>query len=382
VITRPIPLDAPLYVSRPILPPLDDFVSDLEEIWASQLLTNMGPFHVRLERALNQRVGFGHLSLWNNGTTALLAALAALDLHGEVVVTPFTFPATVHAIAALGLTPVFADIDDSTMTLSPERVLDKLTPSTTAIVATHIYGMFCDTAALAAIAERYSLRVVYDGAHSFGRHQPVFPEGAASLGDITMLSFHATKLFHSVEGGALITTDAEVHDRLGMIRNFGIRSEDVVDGIGLNGKMSEMHAAMGLRVLSQLDGEIDRRAELADVYVKRLASLDGVWVAAGNGPSSQYFVVRVNEAEFGTSRDDLHNTLRDFNIISRRYFYPLCSDVAPYSSHPSARELPIAARAASECLALPLYGGMDEDTVNRVCDVIEWQASTGEGRRA
>jgi dTDP-4-amino-4,6-dideoxygalactose transaminase len=376
VTSPPIPFDAPLYVSRPLLPPLDEFISDLEEIWESHLLTNMGPFHVRLERALGDRVGLGHLSLWNNGTTALLAALAALDLRGEVIVTPFTFPATVHAIAMLGLTPVFADIDAATMTLDPERVVEKLTPFTTAIVATHIYGTFCDTSALGAIAQQYSLRVIYDGAHSFGRHRPVFPLGTESLGDITMLSFHATKLFHSVEGGALVTRDPKVHDRLISLRNFGIRSEDVLDGVGLNGKMSELHAAMGLRVLSRLDAEIDRRAELAELYAKRLARLDGLSVVAGVGPSTQYFVLRIDEVNFGSSRDELHATLRRLNIISRRYFYPLCSDVAPYSAHPSARDLPISARAASECLALPFHSGMDDDAVLRICDAIEWQATT------
>lgn len=381
-VAEPIPLDSPLYVSRPVLPPLEEFIPDLEEIWASHTLTNMGPFHARLEAALSERVGFGHLSLWNNGTTALLAALAALDLTGEVIVTPFTFPATVHAITALGLAPVFADIDPDTMTLCPERVAEKITPSTTAIVATHIYGTFCDTEKLAELARAHALRIVYDGAHSFGRHTPIFPDGAASIGDVTMLSFHATKLFHSVEGGALITDDPTLDDRLRSIRNFGIRSEDVVDGVGLNGKMSEIHAAMGLRVLSRLDDEIDRRAGLGKRYAERLGGLDGLSVVAGTGPSVQYFVVRIDRQGFGKTRDELHGELRKLNIVSRRYFYPLCSDIPPNSSHPSAAVLPVAARAASECLALPLHGGMDEELVDRICDAIIWHSSSKEGRSA
>jgi dTDP-4-amino-4,6-dideoxygalactose transaminase len=371
---KPARLGAPLYVSRPILPPLEDFVSDLEEIWASHLLTNMGPFHLRFERELHERLGLGHVTLWNNGTTALLAALAALNLSGEVIVTPFTFPATVHAIAAVGLTPVFADIDETNMTLDPARVSERVTAATSAIVGTHIYGNFCDTLALAEIAREHSLRVVYDGAHSFAGHQPVFPHGPASLGDITMLSFHATKLFHSVEGGALVTSDPVINDRLALVRNFGIRSEDVVDGIGLNGKMSELHAAMGLRVLAMLDGEIDRRAELAKLYAKRLASVPGLSVVSGTGSSVQYLVLRVVEDEFGSSRDDLHATLRELNIISRRYFYPLCSEIAPYSGHPSARDLPVATRAAAQCLALPFHGDMDDTVVEHICDAVEWQA--------
>jgi dTDP-4-amino-4,6-dideoxygalactose transaminase len=374
---EPLRFEKPVYVSAPILPPLDDFVGDLRQIWASRLLTNLGPFHDCLERALNERIGLGHLSLWNNGTTALLAGLAALDLHGEVIVTPFTFPATVHAIAMLGLIPVFADIDAATLTLSPQRVLEALTSSTTAIVGTHLYGTFCDTAALAVIARQHRLRVVYDGAHSFGRHMPIFPDGPQSLGDLTMLSFHATKLFHTVEGGALIAGDQTIHDRLRRMRNFGICSEDVVEGIGLNGKMSEMHAAVGLRVLTLLDAEINRRAELGELYAKRLAPLQGVSVVAGTGSSAQYFVLRVDEADFGSSRDELHHTLTGLNIISRRYFFPLCSNIAPYSSHPSARNLPIANRAASQCLALPFHSGLDDDMAGRVCDAIEWQSRRG-----
>jgi dTDP-4-amino-4,6-dideoxygalactose transaminase len=378
-VALPVAFPAPVYVSVPMLPPLEEFAADLQEIWASRLLTNLGPFHNRLEQALNERIGLGHLSLWNNGTTALLAGLAALDLHGEVIVTPMTFPATVHAIATLGLTPVFADIDETTLTLAPERVLEKLTDSTCAIVGTHLYGTFCDTAALGAIAHQHGLAVIYDGAHSFGRHRPIFPDGPDSLGDLTMLSFHATKLFHTVEGGAVITADPGTHERLGRMRNFGIRSEDVIDGVGLNGKMSEMHAALGMRVLPLLDDEIDRRGELAELYAKRLAPLQGLSVVAGTGSSAQYFVMRVQEDVFGSSRDELHHALTRLNIMSRRYFYPLCSNIAPYSSYVSAADLPIANRAASQCLALPFHGGLDDDMAERICDAIEWQARRGSG---
>ena len=376
--TRPPRFTEPLFVSRPILPPLEEYVGDLEEIWRSQYLTNMGPFHSRLEAALQERVGLGHVSLWNNGTNALTAAVASLDLTGEVVVTPFTFPATVHAVAAMGLTPVFADITEDDMTLSADAVAEALTSSTTAVMATHIYGAFCDTQAFAALSRETGVRVIYDGAHSFGRHTPVFPDGAASLGDVTMLSFHATKLFHTVEGGALVTTDPALHERLLGIRNFGIRSEDVVEGIGLNGKMSELHAAMGLRVLQRLDAEIDRRAALAEIYRRRLAGLDGLEIVAGTGESRQYLVLRIDPKTFGSSRDQLHETLRSLNIISRRYFHPLCSDIAPYSAHPSARDLPNARRAADECLALPFYGGLSAETVELICDAIAWQHEQGE----
>ncbi|MEI4270685.1 DegT/DnrJ/EryC1/StrS family aminotransferase [Klenkia sp. LSe6-5] len=364
-------------MSRPVLPALADYVADLEQIWASGILTNMGAFHQRLQAAVQHRVGIGQVTLWNNGTTALVAALAALDLRGEVVVTPFTFPATVQAIAALGLTPVFADVDPDSGTLCPSAVADRITTATSAILGTHVYGTFCDTDGLGRLAREHGLRVVYDGAHSFARRTPVFPAGPTSLGDVTMLSFHATKLFHAVEGGALITDDPELHERLTHYRNFGIRSEDVVSGTGLNGKMSEFHAAMGLRVLDLLDDEIDRRAELARRYAHGLRDVPGVSVIAGHGASVQYLVVRVDALSAGIDRDGLHRGLRELNIVSRRYFHPLCSDIPPFSGHPSAGYLPVARRFSAECLALPLHGGMDTEVVDRICAAITWQAASG-----
>lgn len=379
--SRPTPLDQPLYVSRPVLPPLAEYVADLEQIWASGTLTNMGPFHQRLQAAVGHRVGVGDVTLWNNGTTALIAALAALELRGEVLVTPFTFPATVQAIAALGLVPVFADVDPRTGTLSPTAAAERLTDATSAIVATHVYGTSCDTEALGRLARRHGLKVVYDGAHSFARRTPVFPAGAGSLGDVTMLSFHATKLFHTVEGGALVTADPDLHERLTHYRNFGIRSEDVVAGTGLNGKMSELHAAMGLRVLDRLDDEIDRRSALAQRYVQGLRDVPGVSVVAGHGASVQYLVVRVDPGAAGVDRDGLHRSLRELNVVSRRYFHPLCSDIAPFYDHPSAEHLPVARRFSAECLALPLHGGMDDEVVDRICAAIAWRGAGG-GQRA
>jgi dTDP-4-amino-4,6-dideoxygalactose transaminase len=368
--------DAPLYVSQPMLPDLDDYVADLRAMWDSQVLTNLGPFHRRFEQALQERIGVGRVSVWSNGTNALLGALMALDLRGEVVVTPFTFPATVHAIAALGLEPVFADIDPETMTIDPASVAERVTSRTSAIVATHIYGTPCDVDAIQAIATANDLRVVYDGAHSFGRARPVFPDGDAVLGDVTMLSFHATKLFHSVEGGALIARDPEVDQRLRRSRNFGIESEDHVEGVGLNGKMSELHAAMGLRVLGLLDDEIVRRRRLGDVYARRLAGIEGLRIVAGLGPSAQYLVLRVDR-DGAVDRDALHAAMRERNVMSRRYFHPLCSVIAPYDRLPSAQGLPNAERAAAECLALPFHGGLSIDDVERICDAIVWTMEGG-----
>lgn len=371
----PVPFSDPLYVSRPMLPPIEDYIADITSMWETHLLTNMGPYHQSLEFALQARVGTGRLSVWNNGTNALLGGLAALDLTDEVIVTPFTFPATVHAVAALGLTPVFADIDPVTMTISPDSIRERITPRTSGILGTHIYGTMCDTAAIGAIAAEHGLRVMYDGAHSFGRKAPVFPGGEATLGDVTMLSFHATKLFHAVEGGALITADPARDERIRFSRNFGIRSEDSVPTSGLNGKMSELHAAMGIRVLQMLDDEIDRRHALGRVYQEMLGDVPGIEIAAGLGDSAQYLVLRIHRDEAGFSRDELHDLLRPRNIICRKYFHPLCSDIPAYADHPSARDLPHAELAASQCLAMPYHGGLSEDDVRRICETVLWARS-------
>lgn len=377
--TLPTPLAAPVYVSRPVLPDREAFAEQIAPLWDSHMLTNLGPMHEQLTEAVAERLGGSvHVSLWNNGTTALIAALTQLDLSGEVIVTPFTFPATVQAIALLGLTPVFADIDPVTMTISPEAIEAAVTEATSAIVGTHIYGIPCDTEAIDAIARRHDLRVVYDGAHSFGRIPPVFPQEPHALGDVTMLSFHATKLFHTVEGGALITPHADLDLRLHRARNFGFVGEDLVEGVALNGKMSELHAAMGLMVLPLIDEEIAARGALADEYASRLAGVPGIRIVSGLGDSKQYFVIRVDAEEFGATRDELHLTLRSLNVISRRYFYPLCSDVEPYASLPSAEHLPAARAAADECLALPFHSGVDEAVVETVAAAVAWQSRRAE----
>jgi dTDP-4-amino-4,6-dideoxygalactose transaminase len=373
----PLPFERPVYVSRPALPPLTEYVRRLESIWATNILTNMGPMHEMLELAVADRVGAGKVSLWNNGMSALLAAVSSLQLERrKVIVTPFTFPATVHAISLLGLEPVFVDIDDS-LTLDPAGIEEALDPDVGAIIGTHVYGRFCDTEAIDRIARRHDLRVIYDGAHIFGRSAPVMNAEPHRLGDITMLSFHATKLFHSVEGGALITADHEVDRRLRLIRNFGIVNENDVKGLGLNGKMSEVHAAMGLSMLDLMDAEIDQRLSVASRYLEALSGIPGLRVVSGADGIVQYFILRIDADEFGSGRDDLHNTLRSLNVISRKYFSPLCSDVEPYNSLPSAQNLPVARKAAEEVIALPLYGGLSLEDADRIADIVRWHQKGG-----
>lgn len=370
--TTPTPFERPLYVTRPVLPPLGDYVALLESVWESHALTNMGPMHQVLERAIAERIGMGEVALWNNGTAALMGAVSALDLRGKVVVTPFTFPATVHAIALLGLEPVFADIDDETLTLDPARIAEVLDDEVTGIMGTHVYGRLCDTAGIADLAAGSGLKVIYDAAHSFSRNGAIFPDDPTVLGDVTILSFHATKLFHSVEGGATIAVDQDVDRRLRLLRNFGFASESQVELVGMNGKMSELHAAMGMAMLGMIEGEIAQRDGVAAAYVSGLRGMNGIRIVSGDGEAKQYFVVRVDPESFGSTRDELFDTLRSMNVVARKYFSPLCSDMEPYAGLPSARGLPIARKVAAEVLALPFYGGMSADDATRITEIIAW----------
>jgi len=376
-VTAPIPFERPVFVTRPVLPPLGDYVALLETVWQSHALTNMGPMHQMLELAIGDRVGAGETALWNNGTSALMGAIRALELRGKVVVTPFTFPATVHAIALLGLEPVFADIDDESLTIDPVKIEEVIVDGVSGIMGTHVYGRFCATERIAEVASSSGLKVIYDGAHSFSRRPPIFPDDPTAIGDITILSFHATKLFHSVEGGATVTMDPELNRRLKLLRNFGIVSESEVELVGMNGKMSEVHAAMGVAMLGMIEGEIAQREAVASAYAAGLEGIEGVRIVAGNGDSMQYFVIRIDPVAFGSTRDVLLDTLRSMNVVARKYFSPLCSDMDPYSALPSAQNLPVARTAAREVLALPFYGGMSADDAHRIVEIIEWHHGGG-----
>lgn len=371
----PQAFDRRLDVTRPVLPSAQVYRRLLEPIWSNHILTNMGLLHQRLEKAVGDRIGVGTTSLWSSGTTALIGALSALDLEGSVIVTPFTFPATVHAIALLGLEPVFADIDEESLTLDPASVRERLTSHTSAVVATHVYGNFCDFDGLGSLARDAGARLVFDGAHAFGRR---LPPGAASLGDVTMFSFHATKLFHTAEGGALSTPDPDLDRRFRLARNFGIADPggDPGIGIGLNGKLSELHAALGLAVLDLVDTELERRTSLDEAYRVALRGIPGLRVVGDRG-AGQYFVVRIDPAQFGSDRDALNATLGAMNVGCRRYFHPLCSDLPAYAQLPSTRDLPRARRAAAEVLALPLHGGLDHSDVARIAEMVRWHHQGG-----
>ena len=367
-------LPEPVFVTRPTMPALDEYTEYLRGIWDRRWLTNEGMLHQELERKLCDHLGVEHLSLFCNGTIALLVALQALRINsGDVITTPFTFPATAHVLYWNGIRPVFCDIDENTFNLDPTRIERLIGPDTKAILAVHVYGTPCDVEAIQAIADRHGLHVIYDAAHAFG----VKYRGRSILeyGDLSMLSFHATKLFSTIEGGALISRTVAQQRRINSLKNFGIAGEEEVIGPGINGKMDEFQAAFGLLHLRMVTGEIAHRAAITAIYRERLARLPGLKVLHdldGVEPNYGYFPMQVDEREYGISRDDLFRVLRSCNIISRKYFYPLVSRASCYAALPSAEpaRLPVAERVASQVLCLPIYGTLGAETAHHICDVI------------
>ena len=371
--------DVPIYVTRPVLPPLADYVQSLEEIWQSGFITNGAAKHQALELALCNYLKAPHLSLFNNGTLALLVACQALEVKAEVVTTPFTFAATPHVLAWNNVTPVFADIDPETFCIDPNCIEDNLTPKTSAVLGVHVYGMPCNVNAIESLAKAHSLKVIYDGAHAFGTEFDGKP--IVQYGDATMLSFHATKLFHSAEGGALCVANADLKKQVDLLKNFGIKNEEEVFLPGINGKMNELQAALGLLVLQQVEKEKQKRQTLRSIYEERLNKVPGIQilqVPSNASDSQQYLIAIIDEAQSGCSRDLLHVRLKQFNIISRKYFYPFCSNFDCYKHLPSPQpsRLPNAHRIASQVLSFPLFGSLDVDDVHRICDTMVYCLQT------
>ena len=368
------PFDEPIYVTRPMLPDLEDVCRELQGIWASRWLTNNGPVHRVFEEQVRRRLKVSYLSLFNNGTIALLVAASSLRLKGEVITTPFTFPATPHALFWNGITPVFCDIDERSMTIDPGKIESLVTPATSAILGVHVFGTPCDTEAIQRIADRHGLKVMYDAAHAFDTE--IDGIGIGSFGDVSMFSFHATKLFHTAEGGALTCRESDLKQRIDLMKNFGISSEEEVTMPGINGKMNEIQAALGLVNLRLLDAEREKRKRIVETYRSCLSSIEGVTITelpSNIVNSYQYFVIRVNRARFGVSRDEVYARLRQFNVFARKYFYPLCSDYPCYRDLPSTApaDLPVAQKVVSEVLCLPLYGDLPVSSVERICGIIE-----------
>ncbi len=364
----------PIYVTQPDLPPLDEFIPSLQAIWDNRTLTNGGPFHVRLEQALCAYLGVEHLSLFANGTLALVTALQALRITGEVITTPYSFVATAHSLLWNGIKPVFVDIDPKTLNIDPLRIEAAITPQTTAILPVHVYGQPCDVQAIQRIADLYNLRVIYDAAHAFGVRVGDGAQSVAQQGDISMLSFHATKVFNTFEGGALVCQDAKTKRRIDHLKNFGFVDEVTVVAPGINGKMSEFNAALGLLQLERVDAALARRHSLADRYREGLQGIPGIRLLFDNAADVTnygYFPILVGP-DYPLDRDALYWRLRDAGIHGRRYFYPLISEFPMYRGMASAQaaNLPVAVQAAARVLCLPMYPALHEDDQLRVIDLV------------
>ena len=367
------PFDEPIYVTRPLLPDLKEIYHELEKIWASKWLSNNGPEHQIFEEELRRRLKVPNVSLFNNGTIALLVAVNSLRLKGEVITTPFTFPATPHALFWNGITPVFCDIDEKSMTINPDKIEQMVTTRTTAILGVHIFGTPCHIEKIQEIANRHGLKVIYDAAHAFDTE--VDGTGIGNFGDISMFSFHATKLFHTAEGGALTCKDTDLKRSIDLLKNFGIKNEDEVVMPGINGKMNEIQAALGLINLRYLEAEREKRKRIIDTYRQCLRDIEGIRLnelPKNVRNSYQYFVIRIEQERFGISRDEVYKRLREYNVYARKYFYPLCSDYACYRNLPSAdpANLPVAKKVVNEVLCLPLYGELAISSVEKICEII------------
>jgi len=364
----------PIYVTQPYLPPLEEFIPYLRQIWDKKILTNGGPFHQQLELALCEFLGVKYISLFTNGTIALVTALQALRIAGEVITTPYSFVATSHSLLWNGIKPVFVDIDPVTFNLDPEKIEAAITPQTTAIMPVHCYGHPCDVEAIQKIADNYNLKVIYDAAHAFG----VQDAGGGSIlrhGDLSILSFHATKVFNTFEGGAIVCPDAKTKQRIDHLKNFGFVDETTVVAPGINGKMSEFNAALGLLQLQHIDAALAQRQRIDAAYLEALGNIPGIRCPQDAGEqvtNYAYFPILV-DADYPLSRDALYLKLKDNDIHARRYFYPLISDFPMYRGLPSANpgNLPMAAKSASQVLCLPIYPALQSREQQRVIDIVQ-----------
>lgn len=366
-------MDKLITVTTPLLPDLDDFNQMLKEIWDKKWLTNNGSFHQQLEAALCEYLKVPYISLFTNGTLPLITALQALNISGEVITTPYSFVATTHSLWWNGIKPVFVDIDPATGGIDPERIESAITPRTSAIMPVHVYGKPCRTQEIQAIADKYGLRVIYDAAHAFG----VEVNGKSILeeGDMSTLSFHATKVYGTAEGGALVMHDAKMKERIDYLKNFGFASETEVVAPGINGKMDEIRSAFGLLNLRQVDAAIEARHQVAIRYREALRLVEGIdfWDdMPGVRHNYGYFPVFVDAGRYGMTRDELFNKLREHHILARRYFYPLISEFSTYRGLPSAarENLPNAVRMADTVICLPMHHELTEADLNRILDLI------------
>lgn len=364
----------PILVTSPLLPDLQEFNQYLQQIWDSKWLTNNGSFHQQLEKALAEYLGVEYISVFTNGTLPLITALQALGLtKGEVITTPYSFVATSHSIWWNQLTPVFVDIEEETCGMDPAKIEAAITPNTVAIMPVHCYGKPCKTREIDAIAKKHGLKVIYDAAHAFGVR--VNGESILNAGDISTLSFHATKVYNTIEGGALVCHSAEMKHQIDNLKNFGFRGEVTVEAPGINGKMDEVRAAYGLLNLKQVDAAIEARKKVANAYREALRNVKGIRFfedMSGVRHNYSYFPIFVDAEQYGMTRDELYEKMKAENVYGRRYFYPLITAFDPYKDYPSAspENLPVATKIADQVICLPMHHALSEEDVERVIGTI------------
>jgi dTDP-4-amino-4,6-dideoxygalactose transaminase len=361
----------PIYVTKPSLPPLEDFIPYLQKIWDSRILTNSGPFHQQLETELCKYLNVKYISLFSNATLALVTALKALRITGDVITTPYSFVATTHSLTWNGIKPVFVDIDPNTLNIDPTKIEEAITPETTAIMAVHCYGIPCDVDAIERIARKHNLRVIYDAAHAFG--VTCHCDSLLSHGDLSILSFHATKVFNTFEGGAIVCDDPSMKARIDQLKNFGFVDEVTVNAAGINAKMSEFNAALGLLQLQYIDDELLKRSAISTRYIAELSNILGITcLYAGKvNTNFSYFPILIDE-KHKSSRDEIYHRLKSNGVFARRYFYPLISDFPMYRNLYSSNKgnLPVATQASNEVLCLPIYGSMSVMDQDKVIELV------------
>lgn len=367
-------IDKPIYVTSPLLPSLEDFTFLLKEIWESKMLTNNGNFHQKLEEELAKYLKVPYLSLFTNGTLPLITALQAMRITGEVITTPFSFVATTHSLWWNGVKPVFVDIEPETCNLDPSKIEAAITPRTTAIMPVHVYGKPCKTKEIQEIANKYGLKVIYDAAHAFGVE--INGESILNFGDMATLSFHATKVYNTLEGGALVVHDEQTKKRIDYLKNFGFASETEVVAPGINSKVDEVRAAYGLLNLKQVDHAINSRRKVAIRYRDELQGVKGITFfndIPGVRHNYSYFPIFINAEEYGMTRDELYFKMKEYNVFGRRYFYPLISTFSTYRGLDSANpdNLPIATQMSNNVICLPMHHALSENEVEYILQIIK-----------
>jgi dTDP-4-amino-4,6-dideoxygalactose transaminase len=365
--------DKNIYVTRPFLPPLEEFIPYLEEIWENKWLTNDGPFHQELELALAKHLGVDHMALFTNGTIALVTALQSLRISGEVITTPYSFVASTHSLLWNSITPVFVDIDPASCNIDPDKIEEAITPRTTAILPVHCYGNPCNVEQIQKIADIYGLKVIYDAAQSFG----VIYKGESLLknGDLSVISFHATKVYNTFEGGAIVCPDSKTKQRINYLKNFGFADEVTVMAPGINGKMNEVQAAFGMLQLKHINEAIARRRAIDALYRELLVGMAGITYFERRSDTTEnfsYFPIFIN-SDYPISRDALYQSLKENNIYARRYFYPLISDFPMYRGLPSANKenLPVATDTALKVICLPIYPDLTSSDIEKIVSIIK-----------